>query len=832
MAKDPKQPSTSTLYGPKLAVAGKPYVYKFPTPSLTDRILSIRVDSRAGSFTIPNQGDPYDGPDAGQFAGFMFSTAAPIEAEPGFWNLFYVDQRANQDAYNYTIDYPYTDRDYPRLTRTYVFLRGSFPEPTAGEQDSIYNDNPNSSEDLKALGNLNLLLTDHKLVRFENEPILDSLFVGVTRVYERLPGPVIRTYEENGYQQIVTVDTQETQSGTTPLADAWTDVLKVERTTTAKQKNTIGKVPDVPGKNIFTQLWASPYRDFLPLPFRYLNPLVTTEHDDAGIASASDVILGPQDTTATSAQISEFRRHQSRTSAPIKHSVLTSERLSAEQQLVTIQETLDPGNQDISPDLGPLLVAAKVEQVGTGATIKTEETVTSVFPKQEEEAEIPNVIPLEFRATIPTIIEAQTTAGVIPIGTPPDLEPGQLRVRQSQETEYKMRTEITRIDPTPLPATLVDSKLLEDLPRSEGMSGVLAVTRILDAPAITGDPDLVVDQGFLVTGSEVRKIGAGLQLKTTEQIDQWPTLYEVHTDPHTGIVVNMIKTMVQPGTPYPGSGYVDILPIDKWRSIQIVSSVNCATLPAPYSWGSSYKYSLPPVLLSIKTYWNNSGKEQYQSASATDAFGNPVSGGVGAGVLAYASARGTITYTSTAGVHGDFPAVITRQYLCGPPPFNSIPNIFKFQPVDGSAVISGSSESISITSGPGGGDGTPWTGDASSVTSAAQDTEFLNQDRIDIRGVLTGFPNIVQQPTSSVSFTEVEATATDANGNDYPLSQQVAASSNLIVDLPLSNPGYYTQGQSFIVAVNVERWRFGIFIMETIAITIPPLPPPLGTLAP
>lgn len=867
MAKAPKTQSTptppaSSLYGPGLQAPGRPYVYKFPTPLLNDRIFSVRVDSRAGAFVLPNKGDPYEGQDADQFKDFLFATAIPIEGSPGWWNLFYLNEHLNQESYNYTIEYPYTDPNYPKLTRTYVFLRGTMVEPNADELDPIFNgivdptdpDPPTtfpsgtttqdptftSKQPLLPPG-IVLVLTDHKTTRFE-DPILDALFIGVTRIYENLPGPILTTYKENAYQQIETVQTQEVITGTTPIADALTDEITVERTTTAKQKNMVGRVPDVPAKNIFTQLWSSPYRDFLPIAFRYLNPLVTAEHDEAGIATAADAILGPVDTTKTVAQITEFRRHISTTSAPIHHTVLQEERLSPEQQLVTITQTLDAGVQDISPDLGALLISGKVEQVGLGATIKTEETVTSVFPRQEEAAEIPDLIPVEFRAFIPTVIEAQTKAGIVSIGVPPTLGPGELRRRNIQETEFKERIEVTkRLLPT-LPFTFTNFKLLEDL--KEGMGGVLSVTLTLDNAPLT------IDQGFFVTRSDVKQIGGGLWTKETDKlVDEWPVLQEVRTDPQTGIIINIIKTMIlplpaptpgHPGVSNPndmgGGNWVDVLPIDKWRSIQIVSRVDCASLPAPLTWATSYRYIFPPQLLTITPYWEAANKREVIQASSTDIHGNSVSGAVGASALVYTSAKGKITYTATAGFHGDFPGFITRIYTCGPPSPSQIPNVFQFQPSDGSAIIAGSTGSYSLSEGPGGGfDVLGAFGGQQNITAETVDIDFLDGDRIDLRGMLTGFYTQVPlvnaiQASSIAQLPVVSAFASGPTDSYTPTVGGGFVTANMIVSLPISNPlsygrsGGLAAGSSILVAVNTQRWRFGVFVTEQVYITVPTVP--------
>jgi hypothetical protein len=403
---------------------------------------------------------------------------------------------------------------------------------------------------------------------------------------------------------------------------------------------------------------------------------------------------------------------------------------------------------------------------------------------------------------------------------PPTFSAGEFKHLEIQETFFKKRLEIERYDLSVLPITLIDQKLLEDL--KEGMGGALMVTRTISATPF------IIDQGFFVISSSIKNIGGGLQIKDTERIDQWPVLQEVHTDPQTGIIVNITKTMIPPiPAPTPGNTggskgqYVEILPIDKWRSIQIVSSVDCSSLPDPITWSTTHRYELPPILLNITPWWNPTTKNESQSFSSGSIATaiNPGSGAAGSSVLAYASARGLITYNATAGVHGDFPARITRVYYCGPPTQAQLPGIFKFQPVDGSAVIAGATGMQSQSVGPGG------TGDRN-VLSAAATTTFEVGDRVDIRGVLTSGNPTILGPTTFITPIVVTPGITVADGNGVlytPIDATQAAMARLIVSFPLggSTPFSYRTGDTYTVAVNVERWRFGIFIMEQVVITVP-----------
>lgn len=156
-------------------------IFEFPTPNLNDRVFHERHDSTQMNYVVPPYGTLH--PNQTKYEGFKLAMVKPAD-EVGWVLWFYLNERLNQDEYNYEIQYPYPDTDYPIYVRTYVLLRSSLPEaePAAGSEYP-----PEGS---------GFFLTDHKQVRLQ-DPMMDSLFVGVQRIYERLPGPEIYKYRYN-----------------------------------------------------------------------------------------------------------------------------------------------------------------------------------------------------------------------------------------------------------------------------------------------------------------------------------------------------------------------------------------------------------------------------------------------------------------------------------------------------------------------------------------------------------------------------------------------------------------------------------------------------------
>lgn len=185
---------------------------------------------------MPEKGDAYEGVDQQDRLSkkYTFATAVPVEQLPGFVDLYYLAPFEEQEKYNFVIEYPYVDRTFPRFTRTYVVPR----------TDDLVTQEPNADDIDPGLGRP-FQLTDHKIERFTDDAVLDAIFVKVMRVFEKLPGPVITSFEQNNYQQDVTVKAQEVQKSPPPVQSALTESVKQERTGTAKAKNTLATVPRV-----------------------------------------------------------------------------------------------------------------------------------------------------------------------------------------------------------------------------------------------------------------------------------------------------------------------------------------------------------------------------------------------------------------------------------------------------------------------------------------------------------------------------------------------------------------------------------------------------------
>lgn len=147
-------------------------IVSHPTPDVSDRVIKELRNASQANYTVPPYGTPHPAPSL--YPDHVLAYVAP-EGDSGFASWFYVNARANQDAYNYVADYPHGVTTHPRYTRTYVLLRQGLAEPALGSADPAFP---------------GFILVDHRNVALGDQ-VIESLFVGVQRFYEQLPGPWI-----------------------------------------------------------------------------------------------------------------------------------------------------------------------------------------------------------------------------------------------------------------------------------------------------------------------------------------------------------------------------------------------------------------------------------------------------------------------------------------------------------------------------------------------------------------------------------------------------------------------------------------------------------------
>jgi hypothetical protein len=227
-----------------------------------------------------------------------------------------------------------------------------------------------------------------------------------------------------------------------------------------------------------------------------------------------------------------------------------------------------------------------------------------LFPEPSSSTSIKQVIPDEFLRVLPTYTFSRRLAGTIT--EPPVLALGELTRKEDQLDALTFRRSTESLPTATLPITITNYELTE---RYGG--GFLTATLTLDTTIMTPD------QGYLVTESFVREMHApdppayptGLYMKLTKHLapeTEWPLLHGTHVDERYGVVIALTKKVVPEGTTggVDGDGTVrEVKILDKWRSVQMTSKLNVATLPAPVTWFSTQTHSFPPELIDAVIDW-------------------------------------------------------------------------------------------------------------------------------------------------------------------------------------------------------------------------------------
>ncbi len=215
------------------------------------------------------------------------------------------------------------------------------------------------------------------------------------------------------------------------------------------------------------------------------------------------------------------------------------------------------------------------------------------------EAEIPDLLPEEFRPEVPVTTHEETLIGDATSITLP-MATGVLFEKKAQIDFNTYRHTIRGRTSISLPQTLTNKEITSEFGGGD-------VNRVLTLNLYNS---LSLDEGLTVLSCNIRKIDDqpnGLSVKTTRQLNaaSWPVLIGTHVDEKYGIAIGIERQTVDAGTEGGGSGgtIIEVQPHDKWKSIQITSTLDPDSLPEDVQWFGSMRDSFPPVLTDAVIDW-------------------------------------------------------------------------------------------------------------------------------------------------------------------------------------------------------------------------------------
>jgi hypothetical protein len=915
---------------PQLPIQGKPWAREFPTPNPDDYIVSVRADTRTSGFRMPAKGDEFAGVDQGGKLSsvFMFAKAVPVENLPDFVDLYYLAPFEEQEKYAFTVTFPYVDPSYPLYTYTYFATR---------TDDLVTQEAQADAPDPAGLG---LMLTDHKIERIEDKPVLDAVFVRVTRIFERLPGPVIVSFGNNEAQQLVTVQAQEVAKGAPPAQSSVTEKISQERTGTAKAKNTLETVPV-----LFPATDLAKKRDYpIPAEFQPAIPLKTTAQvvEGSGAHAAVMPTLGVGDSEASQVQQTLFKKKVQTSHYDTVDAEADDQQMTEQQQVESIEKTIHKGPQDITASLSALTSSAEVADIGDGDTIMKIGTVPIVFPATDLSKRRDYPIPAAFQPVIPLKTTAQIVAGSAVM---PTLGVGDSEAAQVQQTTFKKKISTSHYDTvdaevddqrmteqqqvetvaetihkgeqdiTPSLSALTTSAEVAHIGDGDTVMKIGTVPEVFPATSLTTEipsmtrelwlggfdeqvftqiqagqatqpvitsgnysitdknltmfkhevtihslppqvrnhrewseeygggildetvsifpsntlPIPTADEGYLITESKVRNLAAFGFIKVTKSLDpaegtMWPPLHSEHVETdgiYNGIKILISKQFVPAGTANPGGGPYgagEMAAHDKWRTIQLISRVDLSSLPAPVLI-SNYAFvhlDLPPLLLGV---FGN-----FDSSAVADWSLTPVKHTT-ATAKATVTVHGEIGHVMLDGFRGLAGANIYRQFFTHPPTaadiaaLGLIPTVI--QPAIAVAIIKSLSTSLEESKDIG--------GETISTASATQH----RFGRIELPAALTGYfiRNPINPYTPASPFYQFSPAnlAGQTNPDNMLLIGQGggAAYSKINLIIPMSKvsgatqEGVITAGDVLTTEVRSDDWKFGIWVLEAIQAIVP-----------
>lgn len=256
-------------------------------------------------------------------------------------------------------------------------------------------------------------------------------------------------------------------------------------------------------------LFARERPNLIPEEFRPSIATVTTRTDSAG--TAVDPTLSGTELREQQEQVTEFKKRITIDTQALPALPVTLDKgrdTTNEKQDVTVTKKLIA--DATAADVATALKDVKVIQLGDGNKVQETREVSSVFAGNAFAKERPNLVPPEFRPSIPTVTTKSDSAGT---AAAPSLSGDDLRKGEEQVNAFVKRvTTETQASPS-LPVSLSGKETTE-------LKQVATVVRTLEtAGTAATSPTALVSV-------KVENLGNGMQVQETKTIPSTLTLPE------------------------------------------------------------------------------------------------------------------------------------------------------------------------------------------------------------------------------------------------------------------------------------------------------------------
>jgi hypothetical protein len=309
------------------------------------------------------------------------------------------------------------------------------------------------------------------------------------------------------------------------------------------------------------------------------NPIPDSEVDKDGIAidivrtmkaaiaiTTQEQIIGGIWTRTEADPITDLISWEKVTARLVPGNVIPSANVDQDHEIVTISNVLRDSST-ITPgasEAGGFITTVEQKEV-TDLVSEEITTVKRFLDAASYSISIVNIIPREFMAFIPTFVESHIYAG---IASMPVLALGEFEHSQKQLTRLLYEDRITSLGPISLPITHTNKETTE-----EYGGGVLNVILTLDVTGVQ-----TIDEGYLVTSSNLTVLGNGMDLKETKSLNSvsWPQLTSNLWDDNMRLEYIETQQVVPFGSlpdPDPGGATFawtsEIRKLDIWRVVKV-----------------------------------------------------------------------------------------------------------------------------------------------------------------------------------------------------------------------------------------------------------------------
>jgi hypothetical protein len=237
--------------------------------------------------------------------------------------------------------------------------------------------------------------------------------------------------------------------------------------------------------------------DLTPEKFKAKQEDTTTEETVAGTIAQS-INLGAGEFAKSEQQVTEFVKRTSTTSRSVEATSSLSEFVITPQgQLATRNITLAQGTQTLQPSA--TLLDGSVEALGDGRSVKTEIRVPAVFDEKQDSKQKPDIVPQEFRASLPDV-----TISEVKVGTSTTF--GSLATDEVSKTIQRVTADKIR-ETTTVRAQGPYQALTDSIVDNDG----LVITRI---KTVAKSPQTIIPSATI--SGTVQSLGDGFTLKTQD----------------------------------------------------------------------------------------------------------------------------------------------------------------------------------------------------------------------------------------------------------------------------------------------------------------------------